>query len=77
MLSTEITNIPISISILHEREYNNLSLIYKLYNKSDKTNKRRAFSEKSAINTMNTINNEKINNIYGHSITPKSGYLKN
>ena len=48
MLSTEITNIPISISILRDREYNNLSIIYKLLNK---TNKRRAFSEKSTINT--------------------------
>lgn len=62
MLSTEITNIPISISILHDREYNNLSIIYKLLNK---TNKRRAFSEKSTINT------EKINNIYNRSVTPK------
>ena len=38
----EQRNIPISISLLHEQEYNNLCLIYKLLNKSEK---RRAFSE--------------------------------
>jgi hypothetical protein len=66
MLSTEISNIPISISILHDREYNNLCIIYKLF---DRKNKRRAFSEKS-INS-----NEKINNVYNNtnnrSLTPK------
>lgn len=63
MLSTEITNIPISISILYEREYNNLCVMYKIF---DKKNKRRAISEKS-INS-----NQKINNYYNNrSITPK------
>lgn len=38
----EQKNIPISISLLHEQEYNNLCLIYKCINKSEK---RRAFSE--------------------------------
>lgn len=40
--SRELKNIPISISILHEQEYNNLCLILK------STKKRRAFSERSS-----------------------------
>jgi hypothetical protein len=46
MLSSikEQRNIPVSLSLLHEQEYKNLCLIYKLLNK---TEKRRAFSENS------------------------------
>ena len=39
--SREPKNIPVSISILHEQEYNNLCLMIK------KSKKRRAFSESS------------------------------
>jgi hypothetical protein len=40
--SKEPKNIPVSISILHEQEYNNLCLMMKVYKK------RRAFSERSS-----------------------------
>lgn len=43
--SKEINNIPVSISLLHEQEYNNLYLMHRL--KKDKLRKRRAFSDKS------------------------------
>jgi hypothetical protein len=46
-ITRELKNIPISISILHEQEYNNLCNIYKFNIKSDSANKRRAHSEKS------------------------------
>jgi hypothetical protein len=61
MLSStkEPKNIPISISILHEREYNNLCVMYKLLSKNTK---RRAFSEKSCEkkNNKNIFNSPKI-----------------
>jgi hypothetical protein len=38
-----LTNIPISLSILHEQEYNNILLFYKVSVKN--TSCRRAFSE--------------------------------
>lgn len=41
-----LKNIPISISILHEQEYNNLCLILKTT--KGKVKKRRAFSERSS-----------------------------
>jgi hypothetical protein len=41
----ELKNIPVSISILHEQEYNNLCLI--LRSSKNKIKKRRAFSDKS------------------------------
>ena len=44
--SKELKNIPISISILHEQEYNNLCLI--LNNVKNNIKKRRAFSERSS-----------------------------
>lgn len=43
--SKEPKNIPISISILHDQEYNNLCLILKALNSKER--KRRAFSERS------------------------------
>jgi hypothetical protein len=43
-LSKELRNIPISISILHEQEYNNIYSCYKL--KSYCKDKRRAYTEK-------------------------------
>lgn len=48
MLSStkEPKNIPVSISILHEQEYNNLCLLLKAV--KSKERKRRAFSEKSS-----------------------------
>ena len=42
--SKELKNIPVSISILHEQEYDNLCLMVKLL--GNKIAKRRAFSEK-------------------------------
>lgn len=42
--SKELKNIPISISLLHEQEYNNLCLMLKMV---EKPNKRRAFSERN------------------------------
>jgi hypothetical protein len=46
MLSTikELKNIPISVSLLHEQEYNNLCLMLKM---AEKPSKRRAFSERN------------------------------
>ncbi len=49
--SKDIKNIPISISILHEQEYNNLCLMLKMTN--GKVKKRRAFSEKSSDKSDN------------------------
>jgi hypothetical protein len=46
-INKEPKNIPISLSILHDQEYNNLCNLYKLNFKGYKVNKRRAFSEKS------------------------------
>jgi hypothetical protein len=43
--SRELTNIPISFSILHEKEYNNLCLFLSLKKNKDKNGKRRAFTE--------------------------------
>jgi len=43
--SKEPKNIPISLSLLHELEYNNLCLVLKLNSKQ--VEKRRAFSERS------------------------------
>jgi hypothetical protein len=56
--SKELKNIPVSISILHEQEYDNLCLLLKLL--KSKAGKRRAFSERS---------NEKVNE---ESYSPKS-----
>jgi hypothetical protein len=44
--SKELKNIPVSISILHEQEYNNLYLLMKPIR--GKVKKRRAFSERSS-----------------------------
>ncbi len=41
--SKDLKNIPISVSFLHEKEYRNICLAYRLIANSDK--KRRAFSE--------------------------------
>ena len=45
----ELKNIPISISLLHEQEYNNLCIIYKIGKSC--APKRRAYSEKSSCKT--------------------------
>ena len=65
----EPKNIPMSISILHEHEYKNLCVMYKLLNK---TSKRRAFSDKSCDKKSNRdiFSSPKINNI--KSIDPPS-----
>lgn len=42
-LSSELQNIPVSISLLHEKEYNNLCVLLK----KDQPGKRRACSEKN------------------------------
>jgi hypothetical protein len=42
-LSSDLQNIPISISLLHEEEYKNLCVMFK----KDKLGKRRACSEKN------------------------------
>lgn len=47
--SKELKNIPVSISILHEQEYNNLCFILHL-----KDGKRRAFSERSSETKSST-----------------------
>ena len=44
--SKELKNIPVSISILHEQEYDNICLIITLL--KNKAGKRRAFSERSS-----------------------------
>ena len=44
--SKELKNIPVSISILHEQEYDNICLMVMLL--KNKTGKRRAFSERSS-----------------------------
>jgi hypothetical protein len=44
--SRDMKNIPVSISLLHEQEYNNLYLI--LNNTNGNIKKRRAFSERSS-----------------------------
>jgi hypothetical protein len=43
--SRELTNIPISFSVLYEKEYNNLCLFLSLKKNKDKLGKRRAFTE--------------------------------
>lgn len=43
--SRELKNIPISLSILYEKEYNNLCLFLTLKKNKDKSGKRRAFTE--------------------------------
>jgi hypothetical protein len=50
-ITKELKNIPISISLLHEQEYNNLCIIYKI-GKSNSP-KRRAYSEKSSCKMDN------------------------
>ena len=47
LLSNELQNIPISMSLLHEKEYNNLRALMK----KDQVGKRRACSEKNTIRT--------------------------
>jgi hypothetical protein len=42
-LSSELQNIPIAVSLLHEKEYNNLCALFK----KDQSVKRRACSEKN------------------------------
>jgi hypothetical protein len=56
-ITKELKNIPISISLLHEQEYNNLCIMYKI-GKSCAL-KRRAYSEKSSYKTndKDLINN--------------------
>lgn len=46
-ITRELKNIPISISILHDQEYNNLCNVYKFSIKGERLPKRRAQSEKS------------------------------
>jgi len=43
--SRELTNIPISFSVLYEKEYHNLCLFLKLKKNKDKNVKRRAFTD--------------------------------
>lgn len=49
----DIKNIPVSISLLHEQEYNNLYLI--LNNTNCNNKKRRAFSERSSDYTNELV----------------------
>ena len=46
LVTRELKNIPVSISLLHEQEYNNLCLLMKPIR--GKVKKRRAFSESSS-----------------------------
>ena len=48
----EVKNIPVSISILHEQEYNNYLMFKCVKNKQQ----RRAFSENSADKNSNFVN---------------------
>ena len=43
--SRELTNIPISVSLLYEKEYKNLCIFLSLKKNKDKLRKRRAFTE--------------------------------
>lgn len=52
-ITKELQNIPISFSILHDQEYNNLCLVYKF--RKYQAEKRRAFSEsRKEKNSYNT-----------------------
>jgi hypothetical protein len=55
--SKELKNIPVSISILHEQEYDNICLMITLM--KNKAGKRRAFSERS-----NTVDKAEEKDIY-------------
>ncbi len=57
----ELKNIPISISLLHEQEYNNLCLMLKM---AEKPNKRRAFSERNTDKTAKSVKSK-------HTCSPK------
>jgi hypothetical protein len=50
--SKDLKNIPISISFLHDQEYKNICLAYRLIGSSDKH--RRAFSESKRDKTSDT-----------------------
>jgi hypothetical protein len=50
--SKELKNIPVSISILHEQEYDNICLL--IASLKNKTGKRRAFSERSSQEEKDT-----------------------
>ncbi len=50
--SKDLKNIPISISFLHDQEYKNICLAYKIINNSNKF--RRAFSESKRDNHTDT-----------------------
>jgi hypothetical protein len=43
--SRELTNIPISVSLLYEKEYKNLCIFLSLKKNKDKLRKRRAFTD--------------------------------
>lgn len=55
--SRELTNIPISLSVLYEKEYNNLCLFLNLKKNKDKNGKRRAFTD---VNNYLKVSNFKI-----------------
>lgn len=50
--SKDLKNIPISISFLHDQEYKNICLAYKIIGNSDK--RRRAFSESKRDKTIDS-----------------------
>ena len=52
-LLKEFKNIPVSISILHEQEYNNICLILKSI--KNKIGKRRTHSERSSLEEKNNF----------------------
>ena len=55
--SKELKNIPISASILHDKEYTNLCTVYK---SGINRNKRRAFSERNKDNDIPTAKINKL-----------------
>lgn len=57
----DLKNIPISISILHEQEYNNLYLIMK----GAKVKKRRAYSERSSDKSDDSFDDQPTIKLYG------------
>jgi hypothetical protein len=56
--SKELNNIPISISLLHEQEYNNLCILLKPV--KGKCKKRRVYSERSSDKETDELNLNKL-----------------
>ena len=62
--SKELKNIPVSISILHEQEYNNIYLTMKV--SKGKAKRRHAISERSSDKSCNSLNHIIVSKIVVH-----------